>query len=53
VRDRECYSEFCDEPAEDCDIDHIVDHRHDGPTVDDNSGPACGYHNRKREQPPP
>ena len=53
VRDRECYSEFCDSPAEDCEIDHVEPHSHGGLTVDENGQPACGYHNRRRTQPPP
>ncbi|MFP5317136.1 MAG: DUF222 domain-containing protein [Acidimicrobiia bacterium] len=53
VRDRECYSEFCDVPAEDCEIDHVRPFGHGGPTIDTNGRPACGYHNRHRHGPPP
>ena len=52
VRDRECYSEFCDVPAEDCEIDHVVPFAAGGLTVDANGRPACGHHNRKRHLPP-
>jgi hypothetical protein len=43
VRDRECYSEFCD-PAEECEIDHVVPFSKGGLTIDTNGRPACGYH---------
>jgi hypothetical protein len=52
VRDRECFSEFCHEPAEDCDIDHVRPFGAGGLTVDGNGRPACPFHNRKRPQPP-
>ena len=48
VRDRECFSEFCDTAAEDCQIDHIEPWSAGGLTVDDNGRPACAYHNRRR-----
>ena len=53
VRDRECFSEFCDIPADECDIDHVEPHAPGGLTVDDNGRPACRYHNHWRERPPP
>jgi len=55
VRDRECFHEFCDQPAEDCEIDHVEPWAAGGLTVEDNGRPACGFHNRQRhrcEQPP-
>jgi hypothetical protein len=52
VLGQECYSEFCDLPAEACEIDHIQPHGNGGLTVDDNGRPACGYHNRHRHPPP-
>jgi hypothetical protein len=52
VRDRTCYSEFCDVAAEDCEIDHVVPFAAGGLTVDANGRPACGYHNRNRHPPP-
>lgn len=55
VRDRECFSEFCDLPAEDCEIDHVRPWSAGGLTVEENGRPACGYHNRLRHRrgPPP
>jgi hypothetical protein len=52
VRGKECFSEFCDVPADECDIDHIRPHGEGGLTVDENGRPACSYHNRRRLQPP-
>ena len=51
VRDRRCYSEYCDVPASRCEIDHVVPFSAGGPTVDGNGRPACHYHDRNR--PPP
>ncbi|HVM14357.1 MAG TPA: DUF222 domain-containing protein [Egibacteraceae bacterium] len=51
VRDRECYSEFCEVGAGECEIDHVVPFANGGLTVDSNGRPACRYHNRNR--PPP
>jgi hypothetical protein len=51
VRDRECFDEFCDVPAEDCEIDHLVPWSLGGLTVDDNGRPACRYHHRRRHRP--
>lgn len=48
VRDRECYSEFCDTTAEECEVDHVVPWALGGPTVESNGRLACGYHNRHR-----
>ena len=53
VRDRECYSEFCDVPADECEIDHVRPWSHGGPTTDHNGRAACGYHNRLRHPRPP
>ncbi len=52
VRDRECFSEYCDLPADQCEIDHVQPYGEGGLTVDDNGRPACRYHNRRRNQPP-
>jgi hypothetical protein len=52
VRDRECFSEYCEESADDCEIDHIQPHATDGRTIDDNGRPACRYHHRRRNGPP-
>jgi len=50
VRDRECFNEFCDVPAEDCQIDHIEPYAAGGLTTQDNGRPACGFHNRDRHR---
>jgi hypothetical protein len=55
VRDRECFHELCDTPAEDCQIDHVEPWSAGGLTTDDNGRPACGFHNRarhRRSEPP-
>ncbi|MDQ4132160.1 MAG: HNH endonuclease [Actinomycetota bacterium] len=52
VRDRECFEEFCDVPAERCEIDHILPWAEGGLTVDENGRPACSYHNRRRHRRP-
>jgi len=52
VRDRTCYVELCDTPAEDCQIDHIQPYAAGGPTIDTNGRPACPKHNRHRNDPP-
>lgn len=51
VRDRECWHDTCDEPAEHCDIDHIQRFEHGGPTTQTNGRPACPYHNPGRRRP--
>ncbi|MDQ6727528.1 MAG: HNH endonuclease [Actinomycetota bacterium] len=48
VRDRECFHELCDVPAENCQIDHVQPWSIGGLTVEDNGRAACGYHNRRR-----
>jgi hypothetical protein len=50
VRDRECFNEFCDIPADDCQVDHIEPYAAGGLTTQDNGRPACGYHNRGRHR---
>jgi hypothetical protein len=55
VRDFECFNEFCDIAADDCEIDHIQPWAAGGLTVADNGRPVCGYHNRlrhRRTEPP-
>ena len=52
VRDRTCFSEFCDEPAEDREIDHVRPYAAGGLTVDENGRPACRFHHRQRQRPP-
>jgi hypothetical protein len=56
VRDRECYSPFCEEPATHCQVDHVKPWAAGGLTVQENGRLACGYHNRRRNGrrgPPP
>jgi hypothetical protein len=54
LRDRECTHATCDVPADDCQIDHIIDYSRGGPTEQENGWVACGFHNRLRyERPPP
>jgi hypothetical protein len=52
LRDRECFHEFCDLPAEDCQVDHVVPYAAGGETTQANGRPACGYHNRDRHRRP-
>lgn len=53
VRDRRCYHEWCDEPADRCQVDHIQPDAAGGPTSQENGRLACGFHNRLRNQRPP
>jgi hypothetical protein len=53
IRERECADEFCDVPADDCEVDHIIPWTAGGPTTQANGRPLCDYHNRRRERPPP
>jgi len=50
VRDRECFHDLCDIPAEDCQVDHIEPYAAGGLTTQDNGRAACGYHNRGRHR---
>jgi len=52
LRDRECFHEYCDVPAADCDIDHVEPWAAGGPTTQANGRPACGFHNRARQRGP-
>ncbi len=55
IRDRECFHDLCDVPAEQCEVDHVTPWSQGGPTTEDNGRAACGFHNRARApaQPPP
>jgi hypothetical protein len=56
VRDLQCSHDTCTEPAEHCQVDHIIDYDHGGPTVQDNGDLKCPHHHRWRHQrgrPPP
>ncbi|MCU1485452.1 MAG: hypothetical protein JWN67_2198, partial [Actinomycetia bacterium] len=48
----ECFEDTCETPAEDAQIDHIIEYSKDGPTRTWNGRPACGFHNRQRSRGP-
>ena len=48
LRDRTCTHELCDQPADDCQGDHIIPYSAGGPTTQDNGQLSCSYHNRLR-----
>ncbi len=51
VRDRHCqHTSGCDEPADRCDVDHIVPHADDGPTSQFNGRLECPTHNRNSDR---
>src|SRR5438874_1777281 len=50
VRDRECFHEFCERRADECEIDHVQPYSVGGLTVEDNGRLACRYHNRLRHR---
>jgi hypothetical protein len=52
LRDRTCYSEYCDVAAQDCEIDHALAYGAGGATAEGNGRPACAYHHRLRHRPP-
>ncbi len=52
LRDRECFHEFCDSTAADCEIDHVEPWSAGGPTTQANGRVACGFHNRARQRGP-
>ena len=52
VRDRECFHEFCDLPAERCEIDHIEPWSAGGLTTEGNGRAACDFHNQQRHRRP-
>jgi hypothetical protein len=47
---RRCSRWGCTVPAELCDIDHLHEHAKGGPTDPVNGDPACGTHNRQKNQ---
>jgi hypothetical protein len=53
VRDRTCFDETCDLPADQCQVDHIQPWAANGPTRQDNGRLACAFHNRRRHRPRP
>ena len=52
LRDRECFHPFCDLPAEDCQVDHVVPYAAGGETTQANGRPACAFHNLDRHRRP-
>jgi Domain of unknown function (DUF222)/HNH endonuclease len=50
LQGRECFHEYCDQPADHTEIDHIQPYAAGGATTIDNGRPACAYHNRWRHQ---
>jgi hypothetical protein len=52
VRDQECFHEFCDVAADDCQVDHVIPYTARGPTTQTNGRLACGFHNRARHRQP-
>lgn len=53
LRDRQCTNEFCDRPAQICEVDHITPFSVGGLTTQANGRLLCGFHNRLRNQRPP
>ena len=50
IRDRECFHDTCDEPAEHAQVDHIQPWAAGGLTIQANGRAACGFHNRERHR---
>jgi len=50
LRDRRCFSPFCEVVATHAEIDHIEAFAAGGLTTDDNGRVACDYHNRLRQR---
>lgn len=53
LRDRRCTHPFCDRPASECQVDHIIPFSQGGPTTQANGRLLCGFHNRLRNTRPP
>ena len=47
-RDRQCTHEFCDKPADECQVDHFKPHSKGGPTTYEMGRGACAGHNRAK-----
>jgi hypothetical protein len=50
LRDRTCFHPYCEEPAEECEIDHVQPWAAGGATTEANGRVACGFHNRQRHR---
>jgi hypothetical protein len=53
LRDKECFHPTCEEPAEECEIDHVQPWAAGGATTEANGRAACAFHNRERHRPRP
>lgn len=53
LRDLECTHPYCERPAADCEVDHIVPFSLGGLTTEENGRLLCGFHNRLRNEHPP
>ena len=55
VRDRHCTGRNCHVPADQCEVDHIVEWSAGGETTQTNGRLLCAHHNRQRpgQHPPP
>jgi hypothetical protein len=53
LRDKECFHPTCEEPAEECEIDHVQPWAAGGATTEANGRVACAFHNRQRHRAPP
>jgi hypothetical protein len=51
VRDGGCTHPFCDEPADRCEVDHVIPWSEGGSTSIDNGRLLCEYHHRLRHAP--
>ena len=49
LRDLECTHQYCEVPAEQCQIDHIIPYCQGGLTSQENGQVHCGDHNRMRD----
>jgi Domain of unknown function (DUF222) len=52
VRDLQCTHEYCELPAERCQIDHVIPYAKGGETKQENGDVLCGFHNRLRNGEP-
>jgi len=50
VRDQQCFHEYCEIPAEACEIDHVEPYAAGGLTTQANGRAACAFHNRQRHR---
>jgi hypothetical protein len=54
LRDQMCTHPYCEQPAADCQADHVQPYALGGPTTQENGRVLCGFHNRLRNgQRPP